>query len=162
MNETCPLNETTVRTHNCQGCIPGFCIFCFLATLLICVGFVDCDIKTYEWIMLLFVFRITMLYILPSVAGCGCNERGSTSSTCDIVSGQCLCKNNVVGRACDSCRVSMHVWVLFCFFWYSHLSLITSDCSSLFPCYIATCKVFFFQIYWLSFPGGWVRVCLFL
>ncbi|KAG0726288.1 Laminin subunit alpha-2 [Chionoecetes opilio] len=38
------------------------------------------------------------------VPGCDCDERGSTSSSCDIVSGQCLCRSNVAGRACDACR----------------------------------------------------------
>ncbi|XP_071452213.1 laminin subunit alpha-2-like [Hetaerina americana] len=36
--------------------------------------------------------------------GCGCHKNGSDSPACDIVSGQCLCKPNVAGRACDQCR----------------------------------------------------------
>ena len=47
------------------------------------------------------------------VAGCACNELGSTSSSCDIVSGRCLCKNNVVGRSCDQCRVSIYVFFMY-------------------------------------------------
>ncbi|KAK3855199.1 hypothetical protein Pcinc_038380, partial [Petrolisthes cinctipes] len=35
---------------------------------------------------------------------CTCDQQGSTSSTCDIVTGQCPCKNNVVGRTCSHCR----------------------------------------------------------
>nr|XP_053638425.1 laminin subunit alpha-2-like isoform X4 [Cherax quadricarinatus] len=38
------------------------------------------------------------------VYGCGCDERGSSSSSCDIVTGQCHCKSNVDGRTCSSCR----------------------------------------------------------
>ena len=29
---------------------------------------------------------------------------GSTSPTCDIVTGQCTCKENIVGTNCDSCE----------------------------------------------------------
>ncbi|XP_029679159.1 laminin subunit alpha-1-like [Formica exsecta] len=37
--------------------------------------------------------------------GCGCNNLGSASSTCDIVSGQCQCKPQVIGRQCDECKI---------------------------------------------------------
>ncbi|XP_042207468.1 laminin subunit alpha-1-like [Homarus americanus] len=38
------------------------------------------------------------------VTGCGCDERGSISSSCDIVTGQCSCRQDVVGLTCNSCR----------------------------------------------------------
>lgn len=37
---------------------------------------------------------------------CGCNTAGTfdASTTCDSQNGQCLCKSNVEGQACDQCR----------------------------------------------------------
>lgn len=34
---------------------------------------------------------------------CGCDPEGSTSSTCDIITGQCPCVGNVTGQRCDEC-----------------------------------------------------------
>ncbi|XP_011501171.1 PREDICTED: laminin subunit alpha-1 [Ceratosolen solmsi marchali] len=34
---------------------------------------------------------------------CGCNVLGATSSSCDIITGNCLCKVNVIGKQCDKC-----------------------------------------------------------
>ncbi|XP_053566671.1 laminin subunit alpha-2 isoform X2 [Bombina bombina] len=34
---------------------------------------------------------------------CNCNVNGSMSTTCNKLTGQCECKNNVVGRQCDEC-----------------------------------------------------------
>ena len=34
---------------------------------------------------------------------CLCNEDGSTSISCDDISGNCVCRPNVVGSKCDQC-----------------------------------------------------------
>ena len=35
---------------------------------------------------------------------CDCDRLGSTKTTCQSFGGQCTCKPNVIGRACDRCR----------------------------------------------------------
>ncbi|XP_077592476.1 laminin subunit alpha-1 [Stigmatopora nigra] len=36
---------------------------------------------------------------------CQCDVNGSRSDVCDETSGQCVCRDNVTGRACDRCQV---------------------------------------------------------
>ncbi|XP_053314949.1 laminin subunit alpha-2 isoform X2 [Spea bombifrons] len=38
-----------------------------------------------------------------SCQACNCNINGSLSSSCNLQTGQCECKNNVTGRQCDEC-----------------------------------------------------------
>uniref|UniRef100_A0AAY4A3J5 Laminin, alpha 1 n=1 Tax=Denticeps clupeoides TaxID=299321 RepID=A0AAY4A3J5_9TELE len=38
---------------------------------------------------------------------CGCHGNGSSSSICDIATGQCVCKPHVVGEKCDRCEVCL-------------------------------------------------------
>lgn len=52
---------------------------------------------------------VNLLLFSFAATGCKCNSIGSTSSACDIVSGQCKCKQNVVGRQCDQCQVSIYL-----------------------------------------------------
>ena len=38
-----------------------------------------------------------------SCAPCDCLPVGSKSPVCDRITGQCMCKANVIGRQCDQC-----------------------------------------------------------
>ena len=40
-------------------------------------------------------------------AGCLCHARGATDLNCHPITGQCSCKPNVRGQACDECMVSV-------------------------------------------------------
>lgn len=35
---------------------------------------------------------------------CNCDGLGSTKTSCQSFGGQCICRPNVIGRACDRCR----------------------------------------------------------
>lgn len=41
---------------------------------------------------------------------CNCNTRGTNNSdvTCDVTTGQCNCKANVIGRRCDQCKAMFY------------------------------------------------------
>uniref|UniRef100_A0A8C7L2V4 Laminin, alpha 1 n=1 Tax=Oncorhynchus kisutch TaxID=8019 RepID=A0A8C7L2V4_ONCKI len=39
---------------------------------------------------------------------CSCHGNGSYSAMCDLLTGQCTCKPNVVGEKCDQCQVGFH------------------------------------------------------
>lgn len=68
-----------------QGCqCKYFCIYFYLCSKLQCIKVPNFLLKT----------------------GCGCDQDGSnTTFNCDEVSGECVCKDLVVGRACDRCTV---------------------------------------------------------
>ena len=38
-----------------------------------------------------------------SCTGCNCDSAGSTNTTCQVITGQCQCKQFVEGRRCDTC-----------------------------------------------------------
>ena len=42
-------------------------------------------------------------YVNKIFPECLCNEDGSTSISCDDISGNCVCRPNVVGSKCDQC-----------------------------------------------------------
>ncbi|KAK9952854.1 hypothetical protein ABG768_016886 [Culter alburnus] len=39
---------------------------------------------------------------------CGCHGNGSLSAVCNVITGQCECKSNVVGQTCDRCQAGYH------------------------------------------------------
>ena len=39
---------------------------------------------------------------------CECDERGSNSSQCTQLGGQCPCKRNVIGRTCSRCKMGFY------------------------------------------------------
>uniref|UniRef100_A0A3P8YRH4 Laminin, alpha 1 n=1 Tax=Esox lucius TaxID=8010 RepID=A0A3P8YRH4_ESOLU len=43
-----------------------------------------------------------------SCRACGCHGNGSYSSLCDLTTGECSCKANVVGEKCNLCQVGFH------------------------------------------------------
>ncbi|XP_064483603.1 laminin subunit beta-1-like isoform X2 [Ornithodoros turicata] len=43
------------------------------------------------------------LLVFNGAQSCECDPQGSHSSVCSTLGGQCQCKNNVIGRRCDSC-----------------------------------------------------------
>ena len=38
---------------------------------------------------------------------CNCDPDGARDNFCDILTGNCLCKNDITGRACDQCDRGM-------------------------------------------------------
>lgn len=44
-----------------------------------------------------------MLYSSLPLLACQCNQHGSVDGNCDPVTGQCTCRSNVIGKACDQC-----------------------------------------------------------
>lgn len=53
------------------------------------------------------VFSLTADYNNGALP-CNCDFGGSTSFECDPWGGQCQCKQNVIGRRCDSCRTGFY------------------------------------------------------
>lgn len=51
------------------------------------------------------------VWSLASLLACSCDVNGSNSTECDVTTGQCPCKENVMGRTCDHCQV-IHTWTL--------------------------------------------------
>lgn len=49
------------------------------------------------------------VYICVIFVDCDCHAIGSISSSCESTLGQCNCKHNVAGRACDQCKVCEEV-----------------------------------------------------
>jgi hypothetical protein len=44
------------------------------------------------------------LYYYDLILACNCDEYGSLDVQCDIVTGQCPCKENFMGQRCDLCE----------------------------------------------------------
>ena len=53
--------------------------------------------QCYNWL-----FRL----VIPFINGpspCDCQVRGSHSASCNLIGGQCRCKNHIIGRTCYRC-----------------------------------------------------------
>ena len=50
-----------------------------------------------------------MLYILTLIKYYNILGSAESPATCDMVTGQCGCKINVVGRTCNQCQVSIRL-----------------------------------------------------
>lgn len=53
------------------------------------------------------VFSLTSDYNHGALP-CNCNYAGSHSFECDPFGGQCQCKENIIGRQCESCRTGYY------------------------------------------------------
>ena len=42
--------------------------------------------------------------IVNCFSGCQCLSAGSLHDACDLITGECTCKDNVEGHNCDSCK----------------------------------------------------------
>lgn len=46
------------------------------------------------------VLSLSLKLLLLSLIGCQCDVGGAVGTACNEMSGQCRCRNNVVGRKC--------------------------------------------------------------
>lgn len=51
------------------------------------------------------LFSVSPVFSFP--AACQCHTNGSVSEVCNQETGECHCKENVLGQKCDKCRVSV-------------------------------------------------------
>lgn len=73
----------------CQQCAPGY------------YSYPSCTRKSMTVISAVWSNGILSLNL--SVSACDCSVEGSRSSSCDPVSGQCVCLSNIEGQRCDGC-----------------------------------------------------------
>lgn len=43
--------------------------------------------------------------VAKNCARCACNDCGTVTAVCNHTTGSCMCKPNVIGESCDSCKV---------------------------------------------------------
>ena len=66
------------------------------------------------------LFNVTTII----VSACACDALGTIpGSTCNDVTGQCMCRENFVGRDCSECRVSQRPWPMFLFFLFDMIDI---------------------------------------
>lgn len=71
---------------------------------------------------------------------CGCDVSGALSSVCDVTTGQCLCRENVMGRNCDHCQVRhTHPLLVILCLWLADPIAINMSAASLLPCHYPIC-----------------------
>lgn len=89
-------------------CVRAYVSVCMCACVRMCVCLTKPDIITPNSDMAhnRFIVTIQLLGCFKQffcVSACNCDPDGSRSDICDPVNGKCLCRQNVVGRACDQC-----------------------------------------------------------
>ena len=56
-----------------------------------------------------FIYSYYRLFSVVFIIACvNCNTNGTFDEICDMVSGICLCKDNIVGKNCTECRDGMY------------------------------------------------------
>ena len=85
---------------NCDNCEPGYFNIISGEVLYILVVYFD---LLHNYIELNKTFLILIFKNLQGCQACNCDPIGSLNHTCDVNTGQCICREGVTGLHCDQC-----------------------------------------------------------